>query len=492
MGNVWDAIRFSGSGGQAVYRMYINGKWVESSDKKTFEVRNPSNGSVVGLVQKATKDDALRAVDAAWNSKSVIGGMDAVERIELLEKIKDLVSEHKDEMVSMLIKEAGKPRGYAEGEVKATIERLHCAAEEAKTMYGEYIPGDLVEGTSKKFAIVSRKPVGVVLAICPFNYPLFISVSKIAPALASGNSVVCKAASDDPVTLLMFTRLAELAGVPKGVLNVMTGGGGEIGDLLATHPKIGMISFTGSTEVGKHIASVAGMKRLHLELGGKSPAIVLEDADLDLAVKECAAGALKFSGQRCDALSRIIVIEKVANKFVDGMKKEIKNWKMGDAEKADTKIGPLINDSALQKVDSLVKDAARKGAKLVAGGRSSGLFYEPTILDKVKKNMDIAWKETFGPVVAIMRVKTVEDALEMANASDYGLDASIFTQDIDKAIYLAKNTESGSVTINASPAHGVGNFPFGGDKDSGIGREGLNYSIDEMTKLHTIVFSMKK
>jgi len=475
-----------------IYKMFINGEWMESSNKQTFEVRNPYDNSFVGRVQKATKEDALRAIEAAFGAKQAMAKMEAIQRIELLDKIKDLVAEHREELIEMLIKEAGKPRTYSEGEVKATIERLHYACEETKIMYGEYIPGDLISGTSQKFALVSRKPVGVVLAICPFNYPLFISVSKIAPAIAAGNAVVCKAASDDPITLLMFTRIAEMAGIPKGGLNLITGGGGEIGDLLATHPKIDMISFTGSTSVGKHIASIAGMKPLHLELGGKSPAIVLEDADLDSAVKECAAGALKFSGQRCDALSRILVMESIADKFVQAIVNEVKGWKVGNPKEPDTKIGPLINENGIQKVEDLVKDALSKGAKLLAGGKRKGLFYEPTVLDHVTKNMRIAWEETFGPVVCIIRVKDMDDILKTANSSNYGLDASVFTQDIDKAVYLARNIESGTVTINGAPSHGVGNFPFGGDKDSGMGREGLNYSIDEMTKLHTIVFNMKK
>ena len=492
-GEIWHPVRFpSASNGLMIYKMLINGEWVESSNRHTFEVRNSYDNSIVGKVQKASKEDALRAVEAAFSAKSAMAKMDAIERIELLEKIKGLVSEHREELIEMLIQEAGKPRAYAEGEVKATIERLHYACEETKIMYGEYIPGDLISGTSQKFALVSRKPLGVVLAICPFNYPLFISVSKIAPALASGNSVVCKAASDDPITLLMFARLAEMAGVPKGGLNVITGGGGEIGDLLATHPKISMISFTGSTAVGKHIASIAGMKKLHLELGGKSPAIVLEDAELESTVKECAAGALKFSGQRCDALSRILVVEGIADEFAKRIVNEVKGWKVGNPKEPDTKIGPLINEAGIQKVEGLVKDAVSKGAKLLMGGKRNGMFYDPTVLDRVTEKMDIAWQETFGPVVCIMRVKDMEEALRVANESSYGLDASVFTQDVDKAVYLARNVESGSVTINGSPAHGVGNFPFGGDKDSGIGREGLNYSIDEMTKLHTVVFNMKK
>jgi len=486
--NVWKPIFRE----RKTYRMFIDGKWTDAEKKETFEVRNPYNGELVGKVPKASKQDAEKAINAAWKARDLIGEMETIQRIELLEKLSEMVWKYREDLVEILIQEAGKPRTYAEGEVKAAAERLHAAAEEVKTMRGEFIPGDQAPGTSGRIAMVTRKPVGVVLAISPFNYPLFISISKIAPALAAGNSVVCKAASDDPICMLMFARLAELAGIPKGVLNVITGGGGEIGDFLVSHPKVNMISFTGSTFVGKRIAKLAGMKKMHLELGGKSPALVLEDADLDLAVKECVAGALKFSGQRCDALSRILVVEKVADEFVDKVVKEVKKWKMGDPKDRKTLIGPLINERAVQKVDGLVKDAISKGAKLLTGGKRKGLFYEPTVLDRVTLEMDIAWQETFGPVVTIIRVKDWKEALRVANQSNYGLDASIFTRDISKAIRIARKLQDGSVTINGHPAHGLGLFPFGGDKDSGIGREGINYSIEEMTKLHTIVFNLKK
>ncbi len=287
----------------------------------------------------------------------------------------------------------------------------------------------------------------------------------------------------------MFARLAELAGMPKGVFNVVAGSSSEIGDLMVSDKRVNMISFTGSTYVGKHIADIAGMKRLHLELGGKGPAIVLEDADLDLVVKECLTGALKFSGQRCDAISRVIIVDRVANDFVEIILKGIKRWKIGSPRNRKTKIGPLINKKAIEKVEVLVKEAVEKGAKILYGGKKKGLYYYPTVLDNVNQNMRIAWEETFGPVVTIIRVKDEKEALKVANQSNYGLDACVFTRDIEKAISIARNLEDGSVTINAHPSHGLGNFPFGGDKDSGIGREGLNYSIDEMTKLHTIVFT---
>jgi len=469
------------------WKMFIDGKWIEAKD--TFNVYNPWDGSLVGKVPRARKEDAERAILAAFSSKEKMAEMPAAERVELLLKMSNLLEKHREDFIDILIKEAGKPIAYAEREVGASIERLRATATEINTLKGEYIPGGQVPGTSNRFAIVTRKPVGVVLCISPFNYPLFISVAKIAPALAAGNSVICKAASDDPICMLMFARIAELTGIPSGALNIITGKGSEIGDFLVSHPGVDMISFTGSTETGKRLAYVAGMKKIHLELGGKSPALVLEDADLDLTVKECLSGALKFSGQRCDALSRILVVEKVADEFVKKAIKEIKKWKIGDPQDKKTLIGPLINEKVASRVDSLVQDAISKGAKLLAGGKRKGLlFYEPTILDKVTPDMDIAWKETFGPVVTVIRVKNWSDAVRIANQSIYGLDTSVFTRDIDKAIKITNLLQSGSVTINGHPAHGLGLFPFGGDKASGIGREGINYTMEEMTKLHTVVF----
>ncbi len=490
MSGVWKPIR---TGRPPEYRMFIDGKWVRATGGGTFDVYDPADGSLVGRVPAALKKDADAAVNAAFRAKSVIGGMDTIERIELLDSISEMVKEHSKDLVEIISREAGKPVHYAEGEVKATAERLHLASEEARKFKSDFIPGDLVPGTSNRMAMVARKPLGVILAVSPFNYPLFISISKVAPALAAGNAVVLKAASDDPICMLMFARLAELAGIPKGVFNVITGSGSEIGDFLVAHPRVNMISFTGSSSIGKRIPSVAGMKRLHLELGGKGPALVFADADLELAAKECLSGALKYSGQRCDALSRIIVERKIADRFARMLVKGARTWRVGPTSNPKTTIGPLINRRALNNVDSLVRDARENGAKVLLGGKPlRGLYYAPTVLDNVTPDMKIAWEETFGPVVTIMRVKDQAEAIEVANQSNYGLDASVFTRDIEKGIRTARALEDGTVTINGHPAHGLGNFPFGGDKDSGMGREGIGHSIEEMTKLDTIVIALKK
>jgi glyceraldehyde-3-phosphate dehydrogenase (NADP+) len=494
MTEVFDPVRFpSAADGVQIYKMYINGQWAESANRRTFEVKNPANGSVIARVQSATQGDAEWAVQSAFNAKDKIGDMDAVDRARLLDKVGDLTDEYTDYFLSMIVAEAGKPISVARGEVEATAERFKYAAEEAKEIRGESLEGDTVPWHREKIGMVIRQPLGVVLAISPFNYPLYIATAKIAPALAAGNSLVVKPASDDPISVLFLARMIELAGFPAGVFNVVTGSGAEIGDYLATHQKISMISFTGSSAVGEHIAKIAGMKKLHLELGGKSPALVLRDADLELAVKECVTGALKYSGQRCDAVSRILVEEPVANKFVELVKKEVEKWAVGDPRDEKTMIGPLINERAVEKVESLVQDAINRGAKVIMGGkRGQGLYYLPTILDYVTRDMRIAWEETFGPVVTIIRVKDYEDAIRIANESHYGLDAAVFTQDINKAMDAGLRLEDGTVQINASPAHGLGNFPFGGDKDSGMDREGIRFSVEDMTKIHTIVFNPKK
>jgi glyceraldehyde-3-phosphate dehydrogenase (NADP+) len=484
--SIFDSIRYS-KDGKTFYKLLINGQWVESSKKGTFDIKDVADGSLIASVQKASKEDAEKAVQAAFDSKSKIANMPAFERANALGKMASILEQNKAEFIDIICKESGKTKSLADGEVHASVERLEFAEEEAKGMRGEIIKE---ESASKGngMALVFKQPLGVVLAISPFNYPLFTAISKIAPAIAAGNSLVVKPASADPICLLMFGKIMQDAGMPDGTINVITGAGSEIGDYLNSHPKIDMISFTGSSEAGKHLAGIAGMKKLHLELGGKAPAIVLEDCDMNLAVKECVAGSLKFYGQRCDAISRILVIDSIADNFVKGVMDEVKNWKFGDPRKDDTAVGPLINESAAKFVEELVNDATKKGARLLCGGKRYNLgYYEPTVLDNVTRDMRIAWEETFGPVVTIMRVKSYEDAIKLSNESKYGLDSCIFTKDINKARDAGRKIEAGSVHINALPKHGIGLFTFGGDKDSGIGRQGIMHSIDEMTKPHTVI-----
>jgi acyl-CoA reductase-like NAD-dependent aldehyde dehydrogenase len=341
-----------------------------------------------------------------------------------------------------------------------------------------------------KFALVIHEPLGVIACITPFNYPLFSVIAKVIPALVSGSTVVVKPASDDPIVALLLGRVLQEAGIPQGAVNVITGSGREVGDALVNHEYVSMITLTGSTDVGRHVANLVGMKKTHLELGGKGAAIVAPDADLPLAAKKVLEGCLKYSGQRCDAISRVFVEASVADALLELLIKGLDKWNLGDPRDSRQSMGPLINPEAAARVQSLVDDAIAKGAVLIRGGKHTRSYFEPTILDSVPTDAKIATEETFGPVVTIVRVKSIEEAIEMTNASRYGLDSCVFTNNIYTAWRLAKALEEGSVSINDSPAHGTGFFPFGGNKDSGLGREGVGYSIAEMTRIKTIQFNL--
>ena len=479
------------SDGVRKYRAFIDGQWVESSTGEWIDVTDPANGALVGQVPALAKADVLRAIDAAHAARRKIRNIPAIARIEILERAKHILEANRSLLIDLVVAESGKPIAVAKGEVKATIERLALTAQEARTMHGEFIPGDWVEDTKSKFAIVRRQPRGVVAAITPFNYPLFIAAAKVVPALVAGNTVVVKPSTETPLSMLFFAKAMEDAGLPPGVLNIVTGRGREIGDIIASSQKVDMISFTGSTAIGERIAQQAGMKHLALELGGKGAALVLDDANLDLAAREVARGGLRFQGQRCDAVARILVDAKVADKFVEKLLAEVAKYPTGDTRDEKTAIGPLIKPAAVKFAQELIADARQKGAKLLAGGGYRDNYHEATVLDHVTADMRVAWEEQFAPVLPIIRVEGgVEAMIELANRSEYGLDSSVFTNDVNKAWGVAKRLEDGAVTINGFPAHGVGHFPFGGNKRSGMGREGIHASLEEMTRVQTIVMNL--
>ena len=401
-----------------------------------------------------------------------------------------MLEKHRDEFIRILQIETGKTAQDAEGEFDASLQRLRFTKEEASRIFGEYIPGDWNTGTTEKMAMVIREPVGVVAAIVPFNYPLFIAATKIVPALLAGNSVVIKPSSSNPIAATLLASVLESAGVPEGSMNLVTGKGEEAGDALVGSENVDMINFTGSTPVGRMISQKAEMKRLHLELGGKAYALVLDDADLDLAAQRCVYGSLKFAGQRCDAVSAVLAMEPIADDLVEKITAEVDRWKMGDPRDESVSIGPLINSRAAARISEQVSDAVAKGAELLRGGKSSGPYFEPTVLDHVPQQATIATEEVFGPVVTIIRCRDVDEALKFARKSKYGLESCVFTKDFYLMWRVAKALECGGVTINDCPSHGIGYFPFGGIKQSGLGREGIGYSIDEMTRLKTIVFNL--
>jgi len=477
--------------GRKSFKLFIGGEWKFSKSDEYIDVRSPFGRKLLGRVSKADRDDIEGAVATAVDSELAIRDLPAVNRIGVLDETSRLIEKHRLFLTNLMISEAGKTLTSARGEIETATDRLRTVLEEVRKIYGEYIPGDWVKDTKNRFALVMRQPVGVVVSITPFNYPLFSPIAKIAPALASCNTVVHKPASDTPIVSLVLAKMLQMAGLPDGALNVIPGSGVEVGDRLVSDPRVGAVSFTGSTDVGSRIPTRAGMKKLHLELGGKAAAIVLEDADLDLAADRITMGATRNSGQRCDAISRTLVLDGVAERLVGKLAKGFRSVKFGSPWEEGTQVGPLINERALAKVDGLVRDATEHGAKLLTGGKAQGLVYEPTLLDEVPLEARIMWEETFGPVLPVRRVSSVDEAIQIANRSVLGLDSAVFTNSLYSMWYVSKRLEVGTVSVNDAPAHGVGNFPFGGIKGSGIGREGLGYSIDELTVLKTVSVNLE-
>ena len=479
---------FSEEDGIRHYKILINGCWNCTVSGGKIDVYNPYTWKVFASVPACSAEDVLSAINSAKNH-SEFAKFKPVERLEIIEKTAQIMSENLEEIASVITMESGKPLSVSRGEVKATVERLRLAPQEVRALYGEYLPGEWIEDTANKFAIVLRKPLGVIATISSFNYPLYIAAAKIIPALLAGNTVVAKPASDTPLALIYFARILELAGLPAGALNIVTGSGKDVGDVLVSSEDVSAISFTGSTAVGEHIAKIAGIKKLHLELGGKAAAIVLKDADLKNAAAQIVRGSFRNSGQRCDAVSRVIAVKEIKEKLVEEILAEAEKYPSGDPLCDKTQVGPLINKKALINVEELVDDAVSSGGRILLGGKSSGLVMEPTVIDNVNPSMRIAKEEIFGPVIPIMTVADHEEAVALSNSSEYGLDSCIFTENINLALRIAKQLQDGSVTVNSAPAHGVGHFPFGGNKKSGLGREGLGYSIDELTKLHTVIIT---
>ena len=474
-----------------VFNLFTGGEWRGSGDGKLFGLVSPADGGVFANASAATQDDVAEAVESAHSRQHLIRDLAGIERAGIIEEARHVLLEHEEDFLNALMLEGGKTRSDAEGEVKGISNRMALALDEARRIYGEYIPGDWSKDTLAKIALVIREPVGVVAAISPFNYPLFIPATKIIPALLAGNSVVAKPASATPISTLMFARVLEAAGLPKGVLNVITGSGAVVGDSLVSDPRVSMVSLTGSTDAGKKIVESAGIKKLHLELGGKAYAVVLSDADLSLAASKTVEGSLKGAGQRCDAISAIIVEEGVADEFVSKALEAFDSFKFGNPFEEDVQVGPLISKDAAIRVNLLVSDAVHKGAKLLRGGDFKDAYHQPTFLDKVPLESRIAWEETFGPVVTVIRAKGEEEAIDIASRSRYGLDGCVFSKDFYRMWRVAKRIQAGEIVVNDLPRHGTGFFPFGGAKESGTGREGVGYSIDEMTNLKTIVFNLE-
>lgn len=469
------------------YGNLVNGDWIFS--EKNIDIFSPTDGKLVGKIQSMTKKEIDNVLNLAKYAQKIWAEIPLNERANILHKAAVLIEENVDILSNILQNEIAKNKSSAESEVKRTAEFIKFTADAGKHLEGETIGADNFPGFNKnKISFVSRVPIGTVLAISPFNYPINLSASKIAPALVGGNSVVLKPPTQGAISALHLVELFEKAGLPKGVLNTVTGKGSEIGDYLVTHKHINLINFTGSTNVGDHIAIIAGMVPMIMELGGKDAAIVLNDADLDSTSKEIVSGAYSYSGQRCTAIKRVIVLDKVADELAHKIKQRVENLTVGTPQE-DAIITPLINNSAADYVQELINDAIEKGAKLLVGNKHFDNLFYPTLFDNVTENMRLAWEEPFGPVLPIIRVKTIDDAITIANKSQYGLQSSVFTKNIDDAFYIANKLEVGTVQINNKTERGPDHFPFLGVKSSGMGTQGIRYSIEAMTRPKSIILN---
>ena len=468
--------------------MLIDGEYVNDMDSE--DVINPYTGEIIDSVPISHLNNVDKAIEAANNAKKSLQEMSAFKVSNKLFDVCDKLKENRDDFAELLTNEVGKPINESYVELDRSIETLKLAAEEAKRIYGESVPLDAGLNGKGFFAFTQKLPLGVVAAITPFNYPLNLTIHKIAPAIAAKNTVIIKPPTNAPLTVMKFAELVNEE-FPDGVINVITGYGSEVGDALVTSDKIDKISFTGSVLTGLLIAQRAGMKKVTLELGGNDPLVVLDDANVDAAVKGVINGAYLNAGQVCMGVKRIIVQEGIYNKFKTRLVEETSKIKIGNPMDKSTQLGTLISEKAAMQVEETVKNAVNAGAEILTGGKRNGAFYEATVIDKVTPDMDLVVNETFGPVAPLIKVKTVDEAIQIANATEYGLQAGVFTENYRNAMRCANEIEAGTVFINKQSTFRTDNMPFGGFKNSGCGKEGIKYAVEEMTKTKLIGLNLR-
>jgi succinate-semialdehyde dehydrogenase/glutarate-semialdehyde dehydrogenase len=462
---------------------YIDGAWVAADSKKTFPVDNPASGEIIGNVPDMGVAETKRAIEAADKAWPAWRAKTAKERAAILRKWFDLMMANQDDLGLILTSEQGKPLAEAKGEIAYGASFVEWFAEEAKRIYGDVIP----QHQADKRILVLKQPIGVSAMITPWNFPNAMITRKAAPALAAGCTVVIKPAEQTPFSALAMAELAERAGIPKGVFNVITGDAPTIGKEMCANPTVRKVSFTGSTEVGRILMrqSADTIKKLSLELGGNAPFIVFDDADLDAAVEGAIASKYRNAGQTCVCANRIYVQDTVYDAFAAKLAEKVKEFKVGIGTEAGVIIGPLIDQQGMKKVEEHVADATAKGAKVMLGGKAhsrGGLFFEPTILTGVTQQMRVSNEETFGPVAPLYRFKTDDEAIAMANATEFGLAGYFYSRDIGRIFRAAEQMETGMVCVN-SGILSTEVAPFGGVKQSGLGREGSKYGIEEYLEI---------
>jgi len=461
-------------------KMLLAGEWVDRT--KTIDVRDPFDNSLIDTVPSADHDDVEAALAAAFSARGTARKMTTYERSQVLLKTAAIVRDNAEDFARIIAREGSKTITEARKEAGRTVNTLTISAEEAKRLNGETIPFDSFPGGEQRRGHYERVPIGVVLAITPFNDPLNLVAHKLGPAIAGGNSVILKPATVTPLSALKLTEALIEAGLPRDVLQCITGHGAVLGDALVSDERVRMVSFTGGLEAGKHITTKAGLKKIGMELGSNSPVVVWKDADLEWAAETCVSGAFWAAGQNCIGVQRIYIHSEVYDRFRDLFVHHTNAYTIGNKMDEATNMGPMITESEAERVERWIAEAVEKGATIAAGGMRTGTLVEPTVLENVPADATIHYEEVFGPTVNLYRYDDLDDAIAGANSADYGLHAAAFARDIGVCFRLVESLDAGSVLINDSTDYRLDSMPFGGIKGSGLGREGVKFSLQEMTE----------
>lgn len=467
--------------------LFINGEWVHAESYSPL--LSPYSGEVIAEVPAATLTEVEMALTAAYEARKTMAVMPSHQRARILENLAALLEQRSDEAAEIIALEAAKPLTTAKGEVDRTIQTYKFSAEEAKRIHGETIPVDAAPGGEGRVAYTVREPIGVIAAITPFNFPMNLVAHKVGPALASGNSVVLKPAAQTPLSSLFLAELLQEAGLPAGAFNVVTGSGRLIGEKLVTDERVQKISFTGSPSVGIGIRNKAGLKKVTLELGSNAAVIIDKGVDIDKIISRCVSGAFAFQGQVCISVQRVYVHEELYETFVEKFVAATQKLKLGDPLDPMTDVSALISPRDIERSLEWIEEAKQKGAIVATGGKSEGNILHPTVLLEVDPSQKVSCQEVFAPIVLINKFSTVDQAIELVNDSRYGLQAGIYTENIRTALMASQKLHVGGVIVNDIPTFRLDHMPYGGVKESGIGREGVKYAIEEMTEQKLVIFN---
>lgn len=466
---------------------YVNGEW--KSSEKTADLKSPHTKEVIAHIPQATREEVEQAIEVADSAKKQMAELTAYERAAMLEQIAQLFADNRQKAAEIISLEAAKPIKYALGEIDRTIETYKFAAEEAKRLTGEMIPMDAAKNGANRFGYTIEQPIGVVGAITPFNFPQNLVAHKVGPAIAAGNTIVLKPASQTPLSALFLAELIDQTALPKGAFNVITGSGKTVGDALVESDKVKMITFTGSPAVGIGIRNKAGLKKVALELGSNAGLIIDKDVDLSQIVPKCVTGAFSNQGQVCISLQRSYVMEELFDDFIEQFAKATRDLVIGDPIEETTDVSAMIHPGEQDRAVEWVQEAVQNGAEIITGGKIENGVFMPTILTNVSPTLKVSCQEVFAPIVVVNRISSIEEGIEAINDSNYGLQAGIFTNDIQTAFKASKQLEVGGVLINDIPTYRVDQMPYGGVKESGTGKEGLKYAIHEMTETKLVVWN---